>query len=585
MAGLFDDLIPATGSGAPAIMAPPSGNEARVPVTAFKPGAFDDLIPAAPEEQPTTVTGTLDAFGRGVAKGAGFGWADEAGAAARYLGGKVFPWQPEVTYDEALREVRGEDKAVADANPTADVAGQVTGVVGSAAALPRMGLSATAKAIDSGAKLGKVARASALDTGVMGTVAGAGDAEGGLEERARGAVEGGVGGVVLGAIAPAALSVAGSAVRKAISPFISSPQRMKAVETLAREGVETTAGQRTGNNTLRFAESELGGQRAADLMERQGEQFTAAALKRAGIDAERATPEVVDQAFSRIGKQFDDLAARNKILPDQKMAKDLGASVQDYFAMVPPSQRAPVVMDTVMDIGNALKAGPLDGAAYQSLRSRLDRLARGTADPQLKDVLFNIRNTLDDGMERSMKFFNPKDVDLWKEARNQYRNMIVLEKASTGAGENAANGIISPSSLRNATVSGHGRRNYARGKGDFAELARAGEAVLKPLPNSGTAGRLNAQSLGLGVAGLFGGGAGYASGGDPSSMIGGAAAGFLAPRIAGNLLMQPAIQGLLSNQLGRTMVAPPPLRSLLHALVNRSSADESAPVGELLLGR
>ncbi len=103
MAGLFDDLIPATGSGAPAIMAPPSGNEARVPVTAFKPGAFDDLIPAAPEEQPTTVTGTLDAFGRGVAKGAGFGWADEAGAAARYLGGKVFPWQPEVTYDEALR--------------------------------------------------------------------------------------------------------------------------------------------------------------------------------------------------------------------------------------------------------------------------------------------------------------------------------------------------------------------------------------------------------------------------------------------------------------------------------------------------
>lgn len=134
MAGLFDDLIPASGNGAPSA-APPSGNEARVPVTAYKPGAFDDLIPAAPEEQPTTVTGTLDAFGRGVAKGAGFGWADEAGAAARYLGGKVFPWQPEVTYDEALREVRGEDKAVADANPTADVAGQVTGVVGSAAAI------------------------------------------------------------------------------------------------------------------------------------------------------------------------------------------------------------------------------------------------------------------------------------------------------------------------------------------------------------------------------------------------------------------------------------------------------------------
>ena len=33
------------------------------------------------------------------------------------------------------------------------------------------------------------------------------------------------------------------------------------------------------------------------------------------------------------------------------------------------------------------------------------------------------------------------------------------------------------------------RRAYARGQGDFADLARAGEGVMKPLPNSGTAPR------------------------------------------------------------------------------------------------
>lgn len=529
----------------------------------------DPIIEAAPVQTERDIAGTADAYGRGIAKATTFGFADEIGAGARWLGGKVLPWQPEVTYDEALAEVRGSDKAVADAHPVADVAGQLTGAVGTANALAARGLSPTARAIESGAGLRKVAVASSAEGALMGAAQGLGNAEGNLSDRALEAGYGAVGGGALGLGLPLATSALGAAARKAISPFSSSPERARQVQTLAREGVETSAGQRTGSNSLRYAESEIGGQTAQDLFERQGEQFTSAALKRAGVDAKRATPDVIDDAFTTIGKKFDDLAARNEIKPDERLARDLGRTASEYMMLTPESQRAPIVMNIVNDIAEVAKRGNIDGRAYQAARSRLDRAARSSArDPQLQQALYGLRNSLDDAMSRSTAFSNPKDSALWREARNEYRNLLVLEKASTAAGENAAQGLISPSALRNATVSTHGRRNYARGKGDFAELARAGEAVMKPMPNSGTAGRLSAQNMGAGIGSLIGmGAAGYGSGGDPMTMLAGAATGYAVPRIAGRAMMTGPIQSLLSNQAAQGLRMGPnnaPLATLLN---------------------
>jgi hypothetical protein len=67
----------------------------------------------------------------------------------------------------------------------------------------------------------------------------------------------------------------------------------------------------------------------------------------------------------------------------------------------------------------------------------------------------------------------------------------VVEKAIDAPGSNAAQGIISPSALRNATRQVYGKRNYVTGDGPFAELAQAGEAALRDLPNSGTTARSN----------------------------------------------------------------------------------------------
>lgn len=340
-----------------------------------------------------------------------------------------------------------------------------------------------------------------------------------------------------------------SAARRVVTPFPASPERLSAADVLAREGVDLTAGQRTGSDKLRYMESELGGLGGQQFMERQGDQFTRAALSRAGVDANRATPEVMDQAFTRIGQQFDDLAANHTLLADRQMWDEFSDVLRHYAELVPEASRAPIVRDTMQNLVDTRRQG-MTGESYQALRSRLDKAARtASRDPQLSEALFGMRNSLDDAMERSIAASAPDDVGAWREVRNQYRNMLVLEKAASGAGENAALGIISPSQLRNATVQ-QSRRGYARGRGDFAELARSGEAAMKPLPQSGTSPRMNAKNLGMGIATMLGGAAGgAATQGNPAAMIAGMLAGSAVPAMAGKAMLSGPGRAYLGNQL------------------------------------
>jgi hypothetical protein len=513
---------------------------------------------------------TIDAFASGAQRAPLMGWDDEVAAGLTTAGGMAGD------YEQTRDAMRDRKAAQREQNPVASTLGEVSGLM-AASGVP----SFAGRAIEAGRSLPAVAFGSAVDGSILGAIQGAGDAEGGVADTLENAGYGALGGLVIGGGLPIAARAIGSTARRVISPFQANPERTAAADYLTGEGVRLSAGQRTGSDALRYAESELGGSATQSLMERQGEQFTAAALRRAGIDAPRATPEVMDSAFTRIGNGFDDLAARNELMPDQQLARDLGATAREYLSLVPESARAPVVMNTIQDLGAALGRGPMNGEAYQAARSRIDRAARrAVQDPNLQDALYGIRNALDDAMERTIVTRNPVDLGAWREVRRQYRNMLVLERAATTAGEDAAQGIISPAALRNATVAKQGRRNYARGDGDFAELARAGSATMKSMPNSGTAGRLSAQNMGTGLSSLLGmGAAGYGSGGDPMTMIAGAAAGYAVPRLAGRALMTPIIQAILANQRGTGMQMSPQTRAVFEALTNRLAAEESPDVG------
>jgi hypothetical protein len=221
--------------------------------------------------------------------------------------------------------------------------------------------------------------------------------------------------------------------------------------------------------------------------------------------------------------------------------------VTDYTALVPAAAQPNAVRQYANDLLNAAQNG-LTGQQYQAFRSRLTTLARNSNDPQLSRVYRNFAEALDDAMERGLAAAGSPDLGAWQAVRNEYRNVLVIEQAATAAGKNTAEGIIQPSQLRNATVNRQGRRNYGRGQGDFADLARAGEATMKPLPNSGTASRLNAQNMGAGLLSVIGGGAGAAAAG-PLGAMGGALLGMATPLAAGRTLMSRPVQAYLSNQL------------------------------------
>jgi len=362
------------------------------------------------------------------------------------------------------------------------------------------------------------------------------------------AIFGDMAGQVVGGVGAAGLM---GAARRAITPFPSQRTRQGMTETMANEGVDLTAGQRTGNKGLQYAESELGGAGAANAMEQQAEQFTQSALSRAGINAPRATPEVIDAAHARIGADFDQVAAQSTMTLDQQLATDVMGTLNDYDNFVPAGMQAPVIRHVVEGLSDRLNTtGMLDGPTYQAYRTQLDTAARGAAaNPYLQDALYGIRNAMDDAVERGLAQTNPDLVPVWQQARNEYRNLIVLEDAASRAGESAALGLISPANLRNAVVQ-RGKSSYMRGNGDFADLARAGTATMTPLPNSGTAPRMAVRGVTAGIPGALGALAGNDLGGTPGALAG-LAVGAAVPRVAGAAIMSKPVQAYLGNQLLR----------------------------------
>jgi len=346
-----------------------------------------------------------------------------------------------------------------------------------------------------------------------------------------------------GAVVPGA--IAAGAKGMVVSPK-GGATRAAEVANLEAEGVrDLSAGAKTGSTPLQYLEQSLGDVTGAGTRkaERAQEQFTRAVLKRAGEDAPRATPEVIDRAFKRIGDKFDDLAANNTLHPDRAMGPQIRQSIDDYNGIVSPPNRAPVIANFEQEIAQVLGANnnAIPGVAYQSLRSRMEKVAR-TAPPEVADTVRGMKNALDQAMERHLQRTNSPDLGAWQQARREYRNILPIERAATAAGSDAATGLISPSSLRNAVVS-QGRRGYARGTGDLARLARSGEAVMKQLPQSGTAPRAYMMSLPASVGAIAGG----MASGNPLLTAGGVL-GALGPPVGGRALMSRPVQNWLARQ-------------------------------------
>jgi hypothetical protein len=366
----------------------------------------------------------------------------------------------------------------------------------------------------------------------------------------------------IGGIGAAGLTGAASALPRALAV---SPERAAMVQTLANEGIQVPAGMALGNRPLSAAESQLGGGTYGAAVENMNRQFTQATLRRAGIDAEAATPDVINKAAKDIGQQFDDVAARNPSIPIGDFAQKAATVANDFKDLT--GAESPLLSKLVSRIGDT---GNISGETYQSVQSDIQRFARASSSPELRNALYDLKGELDSAIQNGLK--DSADAQVWKQARNDWKNLLVVQKAVSGTTEAQASGLITPAALTRANES-VSRGSYARGRGDFTDLARAGNAIMKAYQDSGTASRLGI------VARLAALGGGLAAGGIPGLATAGV--GVAAPYFAGKALLAGPIQRAIVAQAirpgptARAAFAP----SLLPAAIAIGAANRNRQLG------
>jgi len=351
-----------------------------------------------------------------------------------------------------------------------------------------------------------------------------------------------------------ALPIGAAGAARLISPVTNtlSPARAALVAAAEREGIPLSAGQATGSRVLQNMEgsfAQLPGTSGAEAAFAQTQQraFNQAVLSRAGVSADNAGPDVINQARSQIGGTIGSIAERNSLRVDDELLGRLASLEDEINRFAVPEVAGPVSQRMRQLIGQVGDDGTVPGTFYRQMDSALGKSMRETGNGDLRSAIGNLRTTLREGMDASI---TPEDATAWQEARRQYANLMVAEKAAGGAGANAAEGNISPLALRSAVDQSTGR-GYARGQGDLNELARIGQGVLRAPPDSGTAGRTQMNQLLTGGGFSAGGSAVGAMIGGPVGAGVGAIGGLALPAIARAAYVNPLMQSYLRNQAVR----------------------------------
>jgi hypothetical protein len=314
----------------------------------------------------------------------------------------------------------------------------------------------------------------------------------------------------------------------------------KALAILANEGIIPTAAQRTGSRKAAFVEQST--EAGMELVEQANANFSKAALKRIGVNASYATPELMQEAYQRIGTKLNNTIGNVTGKAAKTDVDNLADILKQYSGQVGPVNRAPVFTQIYQAFQASAKSGQkLSNNQIRTFHQTLNGLTRrgdetGSAAREVIGVLnqFISKNL---GKEGSA---------LWKQANVEYRDFLAIEDALSKAA--GSTGLVTPQNLRTSAKTVFGKRGLVLGRSELAELAKAGSSALKPLPSSGTAERL--MAAGQGPTSGIGAGAAAQSFGLPPEMVGMAVlGGTYAPKGYSTFSASPVGQAYLQNQL------------------------------------
>lgn len=374
------------------------------------------------------------------------------------------------------------------------------------------------------------------------------------------------GNVATGAAAGAAGAGAIEVLGRVISPIQQAvdKNRERMVKLAESLGVKLTPGQRTGSVPLQQLEASLASNPItsgplARIKEENQRALNRAAAESFGEKADDLTEEVIDNAYTRLGKVFEDSTKGLRVNLDDQFRNDLGQVVTEYRASL-PSLRNPKIEALVDDVQKTLlspsgQQTKLKGEIYQKIVSDLSRVSRSAArgenaDQEYARALLSIKEVMDDAAARVMP---AETQQAFRQARGQYRNLMTVVNSGAVKGQN-----IAPRTLKTA-MSRKDRAGMARGRdqSQLARAARVGEYFQPIVGDSGTATRMSTPLM-LGGTGAASGGAALGMGVDPMTALGIAAAPLAAQGIA-NLgtraylspAMQRYMQGGIIDELTR----------------------------------
>lgn len=505
-------------------------NQNAEPASAF---AMDGAVPQGGlkkigniNQKPQYQPGIGD-YARQLGQGATFNLADEAEAGVRSVFG-----QP---YGETLEGIRASNKKFEQELPLQSLGLQLGGglLTGGAGATTKAGM-ALARSLRTGNTLARVAKGAgtgAASGGMYGFGAGEGDDR--LDSAGQGALIGGLAGGAIPAAGSAVSSLKNTAlpkVEQSIAPLAKTAlEKYNIPLTRAQLGTSKIA------KTVESAIEKVPFSGAEGFRIKQQKAFNKAISKTIGEDADQLTSEIINKAYEKTGKLFDDALKGRTVKISDDVLNQIGALEDDAINSL-TGETAKIVRNNITKVMKDIAAdGTMPGEKINSLRSEITRILRRTkndASPYLSDLRDIIVDASVDGAPGAREMLN--------KGRLQYKNLKTIEPL---AAENPR-GDISP-----AKLTGKVRQSYSDfargGGGDLGELARIGQAFLKDtIPDSGTAQRAMAYT------GLMGMPASVLSGGNLSATLGaplmgvGLARGFNALNTA-----QPLVRGAVTHAM------------------------------------
>lgn len=396
-------------------------------------------------------------------------------------------------------------------NDTQGAARDVGGLAGFAAGLAAPGGAFIARGPSA---LYRASRAGAVGAG-LGAVYGAGNSEGGLQER----LASGGRGAAIGAVSGGLLQGAGDRLMQSARAAQPSAARV-----LSREGVDLTPGQMMSGvpmagPIIRGLEEgassiPIVGAPIAAARERSVETFNRAAINRSLSPIGERLPRgvnagygAVEQAQEALGRAYDEVLPRVQAQLDQPLYDQLSEILNRAASEMPEdmTRQLGAVLQNRVFRGVEEANGVIEGSQFKRIESELGALSRNyrTAnDPAARSfgqAVDDVRGAMRDLIARQ----NPEAAQRISDINRGYANLVRVEQAAGSTASQAAEGVFSPTQLGMAVNRGATRSSRSTNNALMQDLAVAGRAVLSSrVGDSGTAthGALTGLVAGAGSA-------------------------------------------------------------------------------------